>query len=565
MGVSSTISDLFLTTARDDQDRVFLLEHRAGDVRRFPYREVRRRVDAVAAALVARGVTPGDNVIIISPNSAEWVVAFLAVLRAGAVAVPLYSELNPEEVYHLVRASRSRLVLGSDRVVNNLRKLKVPALTWPEEPPAALAESLRGIESASGAIGLPTSRGNVRDPAVIIYTSGTTARPKGVMLSHYNILSNVESFIGLGDVSHRDRLLMVLPLHHAFPLTVGLIASLRLGASLGVEKDVRSVATRMAEMRPTVFFGVPALYDTMLRTVRQRIDRERGAGYFDRLIARLDAVKQATRINVAPVLLRPLRKRLGGRLRFMVSGGAALSPETQRGFLQMGIPLIQGYGLTEAAPAVAAQSYSMVRFLFTRHYERLAGSVGRALPGVEVALADAPEQGLRATIHGEGELLVRGPNVMIGYFDNEEATREVIENGWLHTGDLARIDDKGYIFITGRAKDVIVLDSGENIYPEEVEEVLSRNPLLADSCLAISGGKQRNLALVVYPDTEGAGLDASLRDAALKARIELEVAESMQRVAAYKRPQRIIIAGEPLPRTLLGKVKRHEVAERYLK
>jgi long-chain acyl-CoA synthetase len=565
VGVAGTISNLFLTTAQDHQERVYLLEHRDGGLRRFTYRQVRRHVDAVAAALAARGIGPGDHVVIISPNCAEWIVAFLAILRAGAVAVPLYSELNPEEVYHLVRASRSRLVLGSDRVVNNLRKLKVPALSWPEEAPATLAESLQAIESGAEGREPPPTRGNARDLAVIIYTSGTTARPKGVMLSHYNILSNVESFIGLVDVSHNDCLLMVLPLHHAFPLTVGLIASMRLGASLGVERDVRAVATRMAEMRPTVFFGVPALYDTVLRTVRQRIDKERGAGYFDRIISRLDAVKRATRINVAPVILHQLRKRLGGRLRFMVSGGAALSPETQRGFFQMGIPLIQGYGLTEAAPAVAAQSYSAIRFLFTRHYEHLAGSVGRALPGVEVALADAPQQGLRASIHGQGELLVRGPNVMMGYFDNEEATREVIENGWLHTGDLARIDDNGYIFITGRAKDVIVLDSGENIYPEEVEEVLSRNPLLADSCLAISGGKQRNLALVVYPDTERAGLDASLRNGALRARVELEVAESVRRLAAYKRPSRIIIAAEPLPRTLLGKVKRHEVVERYLK
>lgn len=560
----TTIPETFAATVKASPERTFLLEQRSGELASFDFGHVDRHVQALARSLVSRGVQPGDKVTIMSPNCAEWPVAFLAVLRAGGVAVPLYSELSHDEVERLVKASHSKLVMGPDDVIGRLKKFKTPALTWPGQAPFSLDESLAPIEGENGT-SLTAAR-KAEDLAVIIYTSGTTARPKGVMLSHRNFLSNVESFLQLVKVGPDDRLLMVLPFHHAFPLTVGLLAAMKLGGSLAVEQDVRKVANRMAETKPTIFFGVPLLYDTVLRTVQQRIDRERGPGSFDKLIRRLSVVKRATGINVGPVLLRPLRQRLGGKLRFMVSGGAPLDPATCRGFFQLGIPLIQGYGLTEAAPACAAQPFSMLRFMFTKHYENLAGSVGRALPGVKLALADVPERGIKVAIDGEGELLVKGPNVMMGYYENEEATREAIEDGWLHTGDLARIDDKGWVYITGRAKDVIVLDSGENIHPEEVEEALAQNPLVADACLAIAGRRQRDLVLVVHPNLEEASVEPEVaRDQkALKSTVERVVGQELQSIAAYKRPSRVILASEPLPRTLLGKVQRYQVTDKYL-
>ncbi|HEU4759272.1 MAG TPA: AMP-binding protein [Dehalococcoidia bacterium] len=563
----TTIPAVLRATAQAHRDRVALVEKRAGDLREVDFGRLREHVEALAGGLLAHGIYPGDKVALISPNSQEWVVAFLAILRAGAVAVPLYSGLAPGEVQTLLKASHSRLVLAPDGVLGDLGKLDVPALSWPQQAPATLEESLGPIERTDRHHDLPPiEHAEPGDVAVIIYTSGTTGRPKGVMLSHHNLLSNLESFIGLVKVGPDDRLLLVLPLHHAFPLTVGLLSVISRGGSLALEHDVLQVATRMAETRPTVFFGVPALYDAVLRNIRQRIDRERGAGSFERLTGRLAAVKRVTGVNLAPFVFRPLRQRIGGRLRFMVSGGAALSPETARGFFGLGIPILQGYGLTEASPAVAAQPYSTLRFIFTRQYERLADSVGKALPGIRLALADAPEKGVRVAIQGQGELMVHGPNVMLGYYEDPEATRAVIEDGWLHTGDLARIDADGWVFITGRLKDVIVLDTGENIYPEEVEEVLGRSALLADSCLLTTGRRQKDLCVVVFVDPAADGVDPKLAGdrQALQAACEHEAGRLLQQLASYKRPGRLVLAREPLPRTLLGKVKRHEVAEHYL-
>ena len=563
----TTIPAVLRASAQVHAGRVALVEKRAGALREVDFGRLQEHVEALAGGLLARCVYPGDKVALISPNCQEWVVAFLAILRAGAVAVPLYSGLTPGEVQTLLKASHSRLVLAPDGVLGDLGKLDVPALSWPQHAPATLEESLGPIERADRRGDLPPiERAELGDVAVIIYTSGTTGRPKGVMLSHHNMLSNLESFLGLVRVGPDDRLLLVLPLHHAFPLTVGLLSVIRMGGSLALEHDVLQVATRMAETRPTVFFGVPALYDAILRNIRQRIDRERGAGAYERLTGRLGAIKRATGVNLGPLVLRPLRGRIGGRMRFMVSGGAALAPETARGFFRLGIPIVQGYGLTEASPAVAAQPFSMLRFVFTRRYERLAESVGRALPGVRLALADAPDKGLRVAIHGEGELLVQGPNVMLGYYEDPEATRQVMEDGWLHTGDLARIDRDGWVFITGRLKDVIVLDTGENVYPEEVEDVLARSPILADACLLPAGRRQRDLCVVVYVNPESDGIDPRLAAdrQGLQTACEQEAARLLLQMASYKRPGRLILAKEPLPRTLLGKLKRYEVAERYL-
>jgi long-chain acyl-CoA synthetase len=301
----------------------------------------------------------------------------------------------------------------------------------------------------------------------------------------------------------------------------------------------------------------------MLERVRERIERQRGQGSFQRLTTQLARVKQLTGINVGPIVFRQLRDRLGGRLRFVASGGAAIRRSTVLGFLRLGIPLLQGYGLTEAGPVCAAQPYSPWRFRFSRHYERLAGSVGCALPGVELKLS--PSRMMTKAGEDEGELIVRGPNVMAGYYADPDATREAIRDGWLHTGDLGRVDDSGWVWITGRARDIIVLDTGENVNPEEVESLIARRPLLADCCLLATGRHRRELRLIVHPNLDDAQIGADLTGdrRALQAACEEQAKELLTQLAPYKRPSRILIAPNPLPRTPLGKVKRHEIERLY--
>jgi long-chain acyl-CoA synthetase len=560
MMMQRTIAEVLAAQAAKHPEREFLLEHRGDRLRSVCFASVEKHVQEFAGGMAARGLSPGDRAVLTGENCSEWVISFLGILRAGAVPVPVHHELGHSELRGLLQAAEARLVIGSSKSLDSSADLGVPILRWRDGED--LDASLRDIATGEPA---PMISSDAGDLAVLLFTSGTTGRPKGVMLSHRNLLSNVQAFTSLASVSSGDRLLLVLPMHHAFPLTAGLLGTMSLGASLALEPDVRRTADRMAEMRPTIFFGVPALYDTMLRAVQQRVDRERGPGAFKRLTRRLGAIKRVTGFNVAPLILRPLHRRLGGRIRFLASGGAPLHPDTHRAFLRLGMPLLQGYGLTEASPVCAAQPYSLPRFLFTKYYERLAGSVGLAVPGVTLQLADLPELGIRAEAGGEGELLVKGPNVMMGYFRDEESTSAVIKDGWLRTGDLARIDRDGNVYITGRAKDVIVLDSGENIHPEEIEDILAPSPLVADACL-MGGPKHRGLTLIIHPDAEGAGLpaDVAANREALRAAVHREVSERLAGVARYKRPSQLVISPEPLPRTLLGKVKRFEVHARRM-
>jgi long-chain acyl-CoA synthetase len=276
-------------------------------------------------------------------------------------------------------------------------------------------------------------------------------------------------------------------------------------------------------------------------------------------------VKRLTGLNIGPLVFRPLHRALGGKLRFLVSGGAALSPATATDFFSLGLPLLQGWGMTEASPAIAVQRFSRRRFLTTRHYEDHAGSVGRPVPGVDVQLIDVPEKDIRVAVNGEGEVIVRGQNVFQGYWQAEEATREAKLDGWLRTGDLARIDRQGNIFLTGRSKYVIVLDSGEKVHPDELEDQLRRSDVLQDVCIVGRRLRDRTqVTAIVYPDLEAARAAGAARgEQALQQRVAAEIDRLGRDLAAYKRVSRIELADSPLPKTPLLKVARGQIADAY--
>jgi long-chain acyl-CoA synthetase len=327
---------------------------------------------------------------------------------------------------------------------------------------------------------------------------------------------------------------------------------------------LRRIRDRLQEHRPTIFFGVPALYELVYRNILTRAQAEGRLGLFLKLQRLVRLVKRLTGFNAGHIVFRSVHKALGGRLRFLVSGGAALSPRVALDYFSLGLPLLQGWGMSEASPAVALQSFSKRRFRYTRYYERHVGSVGRALPGVEVRLVDVPDKDIRVAETGEGEVLVRGANVFIGYWDAPEETAATIQDGWLRTGDLARIDKDGNINLTGRSKYVIVLDSGEKVIPDELEEALSQSDLVADVC--VLGRRVRDKMLVtavVHPAVEAAtGLGAG-DETSLQRLVSAEVDRLCKQLATYKRVTRIELSDEPLPKTPLRKVARGRIADVY--
>lgn len=537
--------------------------------------DMAERSRAVAAGLIALGLQRGDRVALCAENSLDWIIACQAIGRAGAIAVLVYFELKAEEIARQVLWPRCRFLIASGDVIDKLGYgrsdvgLVIGIGVEGREGVVPFA-SLAAQATDETREALTTRAPEPDDVAVVVYTSGTTSGAKGVMLSHRNLLSNAAAAQEAMSFTPEEVTLLVLPLHHALPFLAAVVLLPFVGATAVLENDIRRIRDRLQQHRPTIFFGVPALYELMYRNVLARAEAEGRLGKLQRAQKVLGTIKRLTGLNLAPFVFKPVHRALGGRLKYLVSGGAALNPQTARDFSSLGLLLIQGWGMSEASPAIAVQRYSKRKFLTTNYYEKQAGSVGAPLPGVEVRLIDVPEKDIRVAVHGQGEVIVRGPNVFVGYWGAEEQTREAMLDGWLRTGDLGRIDGEGNIWLTGRSKYVIVLESGEKVHPDEVEAKLQESPLLHDCVVvgrAVRDGKTGVVA-VVYPNPDearklasqqGAGLDAVWLQGAVTAEIDRLCRE----IAAYKRVSRVELSDEPLPKTALRKVARGHIRETY--
>lgn len=588
-GDPRTIREFLAESVRRFGSKAAVRSRVGGEYRALTYSEVSHMAESFAAGLARLGLRPGEKVAIVAPNGIEWVVGWLGVALAGGINVPIYGELGVHEIANIVRQSDSHwAIVGSQfaRKVDprSLERVIVAGPGGDEDEAAGAALARLGAKGTAFAAVLaditPEDRQRLAadalpsDLASIVYTSGTTGDPKGVMLSNLNLTANAIAASKVVSVGSSDRLLIVLPLHHSFPFTAGLLAPLHIGAEVVFDSDLRRIRERMAEVKPTIFFGVPALYATMYRTVLSKLESDGKLETFRKGERIVGTIKRRTGINVGRLVFRELHERLGGRIRFFASGGAALPPDLSRKFGMLGIPVIQGWGLTEASPVVAGQSLSMRRFLFTDFYERVAGTVGFALPGLDIACIDVPDKNTYVQIHGEGELLIRGQSVMQGYYKNESASRDTMLGEWLRTGDIGRVTKEGLIYLTGRAKSVIVLDSGEKVYPDEVEERFEEGGVVHDVCVIghrtghLLGERKTQVAAVVYPDpavvrSRSREVGERLTPEMIQAWVQEEVERAQAGIAPFKRIGEVILTDQPLPRTDLHKVKRGQIREHY--
>lgn len=582
-GEPQTFVELLAHAARVGGDRVAFRQRVRNEWHRRTFREFNEHAHALAAGIVASGLKPGDRAVIILENCVDWPIAFFAIELAGGVAVPIYYGLKASEIAGMLDHVEPTVAFVSGDTASKLgsyaEKLAAVVAVDDDRGVGRVRAAFSGgpvvltLAEAEGH-GTDESRRQVDrvtvrpdDLAAILFTSGTSAGHKGVMLTHRNVLANVAQSRRVIPFGPKDRLLLVLPMHHAFPFMIGLGLLPALTAELVIENDLRRIRDRMQEVRPTLFLGVPALYEIMHRNVLQGVEAQGRMPAFRKAqrIARL--VKRVTGVNIGPLLFKDLHRRLGGDLKLLVSGGAALSPEIQREFLLLGLPLIQGWGLTESSPALALQKYSRWRFRFTRYYEKRIGSIGPALPGVEVQLMDVPEKGLFVNVHHEGELIARGANITPGYWRSPDLSEALKAGEWLKTGDLGTIDRHGDIRITGRSKFIIVLDSGEKVYPDEVEEVLGQAPVIEDIAVRSADGRGRSqVAAVVYPNRDEVLKVLAGQPASAESVHEVVVAAIRAKekdIAAFKRVGEVAIADEPLPRTPLRKIMRGQLRAAY--
>jgi long-chain acyl-CoA synthetase len=543
--------------------------------RSLTWGEMARDSRTLAAGLIGLGLQRGERVAICAENSIDWLLACQAVAQTGAIAVLVYYDLKPEEIARQVQWPQCRFLVASTSVIEKIAAAK----TGVELVIGIGAEASEGVlpftavaekasDEAKAALRARTPEPD--DIAVVVYTSGTTSGAKGVMLTHRNLLSNANAAQEAMSFGPDEVTMLVLPLHHALPFLACAVLVAVVGAKTVIENDLRRIRDRLQQHAPTIFFGVPALYELMYRNVMARAEAEGRLGKLQKAQKLVLAVKRRTGISLAPLVFKQVHKALGGNLRFLVSGGAALNRQTALDFFSLGLPLLQGWGMSEASPAIAIQRFSRRKFLTTNYYEDHAGSVGPALPGVDVRLIDVPEKDIRVAVNGEGEVIVRGPNVFAGYWGAEEQTREAMLDGWLRTGDLGRIDRDGNITLTGRSKYVIVLESGEKVHPDEVETKLQESPLLTDCVVlarTVRDGKTAT-GLVVYPTPDEAQKRATeagqpLTEASLRAMVQTDVDRLCREIAAYKRVTKVELADEPLPKTPLRKVARGQLKDAY--
>jgi long-chain acyl-CoA synthetase len=566
---------MFFTTAERGGGKPFLWAKTGDEYRPLSWAETARDVNQLARGLGALGVGRGDRVALAAENRPEWVVADLAIMSLGAITVPTYTTNTIDDHRHILSNSGARVAIASN-----------PPIT---ERVAAAAAQVPGVETVI-AIDEPAPAGArlwsdvlafgdaqpddiservaalaPDDVACIIYTSGTGGLPKGVLATHRNILANCRGayhlleLLGLGD----EVFLSFLPLSHSYEHTAGLMFPISLGAQIYFAEGADTLAANLLEARPTIMTAVPRLYETMHQRIRRGIEREKGLKrtLFETAVTVGRKRLAGERLGIGERLFDPLLDRLvrdkvgarfGGRLKAMVSGGAPLNPEIGSFFLALGVELLQGYGQTEASPVIACNPPGAIKI----------DSVGPALRGVEIKIAD------------DGEILAAGDNVMRGYWQEPEATARTITDGWLHTGDIGYLDERGYLHITDRKRDFIKNSGGDMIAPSKVEGALMLAPEIAQAMVA--GDQRPHLVAVLVPDPEFArhhagrepDLAALAGDAAFNKALSDVVARVNAGLPQIERVRRFVIASEPFSTangqlTPTLKVRRHAVRAVY--
>ncbi len=525
--------EVFRTATRAHSERKALsfYSHDKGVDVTYTYGEFWDASLRVAGWLREQGVGLGDRVVLMSRNEPAWPMIYFGILLADAAAVPVDPEMPLAEANRIAKKSEAKLAVVHEKDAIDL--------DIPTHPVGDVfeADPIEDVEQ----------RDRSDEVASLLFTSGTTGDPKGVMLTHGNFTALLASLHGTFRVKEKDRFLSVLPLFHTFEFSCGLLMPISAGGHIMYLEELEGALLRTAlkEFRPNGLIGVPALWDVLHRRIETQVkDRGQAAQMAFTSMLRLSRfLREKYGINMGPMLFSDVHKTMGGRIRHLISGGAALSEPVLDAFEGLGFELLEGYGLTEAAPVLSVR----------RPGDRKGGgSVGTSLPGVNIKIINADQDGV-------GEVLAQGDNVMAGYLDNPDATASTVRDGWLHTGDLGKLDQNGRLVLVGRRKELIVTSSGKNVYPDELEPIYADHELIEELCIVgipDPQGDERVAALIVPVEDAPADYQSTIKNHFTK--VSTGMADH-QRIRTMK-----FWRGE-LPRTATRKVKRAEVREQLIR
>lgn len=567
----TSLKDLLNSSAElyADNSAFLVKREKGGDYHHIKYAQVKHDVDALGTKLIDMGLK-GAKVAVIGENCYEWIASYFAVANGTGTIVPLDKELNKSEIYNLLQTAGCKAIFFTSGYEEYFKdydidfKIRMKVYGDRTDLQEKLVERIDSQDTEKNILTWENlvaagedliAQGDRRfidaeiDPFVmniLLFTSGTTDAAKGVMLSHNNIATNIMDTCKIAYVTPEDRTLSILPIHHTFECTMGMLLVLYRGASSAFYEGLKYINKNLAEAEATILIGVPLIFESIYEKIWKQAEKQ-GKDATLRKAIKLNKTMKSFGLDFSRRLFKSVHEKFGGKLRLAITGAAAIDPNVLRGFDDLGIRMLQGYGLTECSPLVSGTT----EYLNT--YKK-AGSVGLAVNSGEIKIIDQDEDGI-------GEIVFRGPNVMLGYYNMPEKTAEVLRDGWFYTGDLGFLDHDGWLYLTGRKKNVIVTKTGKNIYPEEVEYYINRNKYIQESLvhgLIDEGSEDTLVSAQVRPDYDviyeefGEGFGEEEINSLMK-RV---IAEINEKLPIYKRIRKFSVRKDEFIKTTTKKIKR---------
>ncbi|MBQ9297961.1 MAG: AMP-binding protein [Clostridia bacterium] len=542
------LKDMLLkATDKFSNKPAFKVKDENGKIQKISYKQFLEDVKAVGTAMIKAGLKD-KKIAVVGKNSYKWSVAYMASTIVGVV-VPLDKELHIDDIINFINISESEAIFGDDKYLKELQK-NIDKLNNKKVLLVNMGKAKNSMDNM-----MQTGKElidnndeefmkitiNPDEMKILLFTSGTTGSSKAVMLSHKNICENIRSVAGIVKVSPKTKVLSILPIHHTYECTLGFLLVIYSGGCIAHCEGLRYILQNMKEYKPTLILCVPLLLDNMYKKIMKTLKSSLPAKYFR---------KDKNIIDALPVFMRgivknKIKKTFGGKLYTFIVGAAAMNPEVSYSIEKFGMRVLQGYGLTECSPLVAGNN----------DFYNKDDSAGLPIPNVEFKINNPNDEGV-------GEIIVKGPNVMLGYYKNEAATKEALRDGWFYTGDLGKIDENGYLYITGRSKSVIVTTNGKNIYPEELEYYLNEEDTIAEAIVLGVEDKKKHDTIVkakIFPDMEA--IKKMLNVEPTKEQIRKIINDAIQKINSkipnYKHIKDFKIVDEELEKTTTKKIKRY--------
>lgn len=527
-----------------------------GKYRPILYKQFKADVDALGTRLIDLGLK-GEKIAVIGENSYKWVVSYLGTTNGTGVVVPLDKELPTKEIINLLKRAEVSAIVCSQKLeetvalaLKEVEGVRYQIRMGAEEHQSENILSFdRLLEEGNDLIKKGDQRfidAHIDREAMcsLLFTSGTTGLAKGVMLSHKNITANVYNMSKYVKIQQPGMGLSVLPMHHSYEMTCHIFTGCYQGMCIAICEGLKHIQKNMKESQATVMLGVPLVFETMHKRVWKQVESAGKKDAMQKIVNISKKLKLYNKPAVVRKMFGQLHQSIGGHMNLFIAGGAAINPDVIRDYEAMGIPMIQGYGMTENAPIIAVN----------RDRCSKADSVGKPMPGTEVRIADPDKDGV-------GEIICRGPSVMIGYYNDPEATAQVLKDGWLYTGDLGYFDEEGFLYVCGRKKNVIVTKNGKNIFPEEVEYYLMLSKYIEEVIVYGTTDSRSGDTIIradIFPDFAAIAEDkGQLSEEELKRFMKTVIDDTNEQMPLYKRVKRFSIRQEEFEKTTTRKIKRH--------